>query len=239
MDEIRIQKFLSDCGVCSRRAAEKAILEGRVTVNNIPAEIGMKIDPRHDRVQFNGRNVTKKRSAHNVYIMLNKPEGYVTTLSDDKGRKTVADLVKGAGERVYPVGRLDMNSEGLLLLTNDGELTNKLTHPRHRVPKVYIVTVHTLVEPKKIAELASLNEIDGERIEPVECMIDKYNETSTSVRMTLYEGKNRQIRRMCESVGLEIKRLRRVSIGEIELDIPKGKWRYLTKAEIDYLKGIS
>lgn len=238
MDEIRIQKFLSECGVCSRRSAEKAILEGRVTINMQEAQIGMKIDPSKDTVRFDGRTVSKKRGTHCVYIMLNKPEGYVTTLSDDKGRKTVAELIKGVGERVYPVGRLDMSSEGLLILTNDGELTNKLTHPRHKIPKVYIVTIQTLVQHEKIAELASVNEIDGQKIMPVECMIEKYNQTSTSVKMTLYEGKNRQIRKMCEKVGLNIKRLKRIAVGEIKLDVPKGKWRYLDKEEIDYLKSI-
>ncbi len=238
MDDLRIQKYLSDCGVCSRRAAEKAIVEGRVTVNGIAAQTGMKIDPMRDTVRFDGKIIAKKRGSHYVYIMLNKPEGYLTTLHDDRDRKTVSELVKEVGVRVYPVGRLDMNSEGLLLLTNDGELTNKLTHPSHHVPKVYIVTLKTLVKPEKIAELAAICEIDGEKIEPVECVIEKYNQTTTSVRMTLYEGKNRQIRRMCEKVGLLVKRLKRVSLGELELDVQKGKWRYLERSEIDYLKSI-
>ena len=236
MEEIRIQKYLSDCGVCSRRAAENAILEGRVKVNGENAKIGMKIDPSRDKVYYNGRAVTKKRGAHNVYVMLNKPEGYVTTLSDEKGRKTVAELVGGVGVRIYPVGRLDMYSEGLLLLTNDGELTNRLTHPKHSVPKVYLVTVIGMIGREKVEELSGEMEIDGYRIKPVECQVDKYNESTTVLRMTLYEGRNRQIRKMCEKVGITVKRLKRVSLGDIQLDVPKGKWRYLTKEEVDYLK---
>ena len=236
MEEIRIQKYLSDCGVCSRRAAEAAILEGRIRVNGESASIGMKIDPSKDKVLYNGRPVVKKRGSHNVYVMLNKPEGYVTTLSDEKGRKTVAELVKGVGERIYPVGRLDMYSEGLLLLTNDGELTNRLTHPKHSVPKVYLVTVIGMIGKEKVEELSGEMEIDGYRIKPVECQVDKYNESTTVLRMTLYEGRNRQIRKMCEKVGITVKRLKRVSLGDIQLDVPKGKWRYLTKEEVDYLK---
>ena len=236
MDEIRIQKYLSDCGICSRRAAEKAIEQGDVKVNGYSAEIGMKINPLKDKVSYKGRPVIKKRGSHYVYVMLNKPEGYVTTLSDEKGRKTVAELVSDVGVRVYPVGRLDMYSEGLLLMTNDGELTNKLTHPKHSIPKVYLVTVMGKTPKEKIEELSAEMEIDGYKIMPVECKIEKYNESTTTIRMTLYEGRNRQIRKMCEHVQIEVKRLKRISVGKIELDIPKGKWRYLEKEEIEYLK---
>lgn len=236
MDEIRIQKYLSDCGVCSRRSAEKAIEQGEVKVNGSLAEIGMKIDPSKDKVLYKGRPVVKKRGSHYVYIMLNKPEGYVTTLSDEKGRRTVAELVSDVGTRVYPVGRLDMYSEGLLLMTNDGELTNKLTHPRHSIPKVYLVTVIGKTSTEELQALSSEMEIDGYKIMPVECSVEKFNESTTTLRMTLYEGRNRQIRKMCEKVGISVKRLRRISVGKIELDVPKGKWRYLDKEEIDYLK---
>ena len=236
MNETRIQKYLSDCGICSRRSAEKAILDGDVKVNGENAQIGMKIDPVKDKVYYKGRAVIKKRNKHYVYIMLNKPEGYVTTLSDEKGRKTVAELVRGVGERVYPVGRLDMYSEGLLIMTNDGELTNRLTHPKHSIPKVYLVNVLGKVEKDKLEQLSSPMEIDGYAIEPVECSVERYNESTTTLRMTLYEGRNRQIRKMCEKTELTVKRLKRVSVGKLELDVDKGKWRYLTKEEIDYLK---
>ncbi len=222
--------------MCSRRAAEKAIEEGRVKVNGELAEIGMKVRPEKDKIQFDNKVISKKRNSHCVYVMLNKPEGYLCTMSDDKGRKSVTELVGAVKTRIYPVGRLDMNSEGLLIMTNDGELTNKLTHPSHSIPKVYLVTLIGIIPKEKIAELSQVSEIDGCKIQPVESVIDKYNESTTVVRMTLYEGKNRQIRKMCEQCELSIKRLKRVSIGKLELDVPKGKWRYLTKEEIEYLK---
>ena len=236
METIRLQKFLSDCGVCSRRAAENAIEEGRVTVNNEKAQIGQKIDPRRDSVYFDGRHVVKKRGEHYVYLMLNKPKGYVTTLSDDKDRKTVSDLVSDVGTRVYPVGRLDMDSEGLLLLTNDGEFANMMTHPRHSIPKIYTVIVEENVSKTELRELSSEMEIDGYKIMPVDCRIKEVRENGTVLEMVLYEGRNRQIRKMCEKVGLTVKKLKRIAYGDLELDVKKGNWRYLCREEIDYLK---
>ena len=236
MEKIRLQKFISDCGVMSRRAAEKAIEAGEVLVNGYIATLGTKIDPRRDKVLCQGAPVGKRQNFHYTYVMLNKPTGYVTTLSDEKGRKTVAELVEDVGVRVYPVGRLDMNSEGLLLMTNDGELTNALTHPRHLIPKIYNVKVGGNVTKAKVTELANLTEIDGEKIMPVQCAILRHNEKTSVIEMVLFEGKNRQIRRMCESVGLEVKALKRVALGDIALDVKKGAWRYLNLDEVKELK---
>ncbi len=239
MEKIRIQKYLADAGVCSRRAAERAIEAGEVKVNGYPAEIGQRIDPIKDKIEYEGKVIVKKRNAHPCYIMLNKPTGYVTTMNDDKGRRTVAELVMDAGVRVYPVGRLDMDSEGLLLFTNDGELTNALTHPKHHIPKLYHVRVEGEVSKAQLNKLSGEMEIDGYKIQPVECAIVSKSEQASTIAMVLYEGRNRQIRKMCDQVGLSIRRLRRIAIGDLELDVARGKWRYLTKAEADYLKEMA
>ncbi len=236
MEKIRLQKFISECGIMSRRAAEKAISEGEVLVNGEAATLGTKIDPRRDKILYNGAPVVQKHNFHNTYIMLNKPTGYVTTMSDEKGRKTVTELIEDVGVRVYPVGRLDMNSEGLLIMTNDGELTNALTHPRHVIPKIYNVKVEGEVTRAKMAELASVTELDGEKIMPVQCGIIRHNEKTSVIEMILYEGKNRQIRRMCEKVDLNVKTLKRVALGSLTLDIKSGAWRYLTQDEVKELK---
>lgn len=235
-EPIRIQKYLSDCGICSRRAAENEIIAGNVKVNGELAEIGVKVRPGKDHVEFRGKKVEKKRGSHKVYVMLNKPSGYVTTLSDEKGRKTVAELVSDVGERLWPVGRLDMDSEGFLIMTNDGDLTNALTHPKHHVPKIYYVRIAEQLTRKDIEALSSEMEIDGYKIDPVECMLVSRDENGSTVQMILYEGRNRQIRKMCELCGLTVKRLRRTAIGNIELDVARGKWRYLDKSEVDALK---
>lgn len=236
MEELRIQKYLADCGICSRRAAERAIEQGEVLINGQTAEIGQKIRPDRDKVSYQGRPVVKKRNWHPCYVMLHKPAGYVTTMSDEKGRKTVAELIGGVEQRVYPVGRLDMDSEGLLLFTSDGELANALTHPRHHIPKIYHVRVGGAITREQLSKLQEPMEIDGYRIQPVECSLLKREEEGSTIAMVLYEGRNRQIRKMCEQVGLEVRRLRRIAIGDLELDIPRGKWRYLNKDEVDYLK---
>lgn len=236
MEEIRLQKYLADQGVCSRRAAEKEIEAGNVRVNGQIASIGDKVCPGRDRVEYRGRNIARRAGSHPVYIMLHKPAGYVTTLSDEKGRKTVADLVSDIRARIYPVGRLDMDSEGLLILTNDGNLTNALTHPRHHIPKYYRVRVAEDVTKECLAKLSGEMTIDGFAIQPVECAVIDKSETGTTLSMILYEGRNRQIRKMCEQCGLTVKHLKRVAIGDLELDVPKGKWRYLSKREVDSLK---
>lgn len=236
MEELRIQKYLADCGVCSRRAAERAIEEGDVLINGETAEIGQKIRPDRDKVSFRGRPVVKKRNAHPCYIMLYKPAGYVTTMSDEKGRKTVADLISDVEKRVYPVGRLDMDSEGLLLCTNDGDLANALTHPRHHIPKIYHVRVAEDVTNAQLSKLQEPMEIDGYKIKPVECALLKKSETGTTIMMVLYEGRNRQIRKMCESCGYKVIFLKRVAVGSLKLgELKAGQYRALTQAEVDAL----
>ena len=235
MDSVKLQKYFSDCGIMSRRAAEEEIKKGLVKVNGEVAELGLRILPDTDKIEYKGKPV-KPQNCEKVYILLNKPRGYVTTLSDEKGRKKVTDLVSGLGARVYPVGRLDMDSDGLLLLTNDGELTNRLTHPRHEIPKIYHVTVDGKVSASKLAELSAPMEIDGYNILPVKTEIVNSSTASTILQMTLYEGRNRQIRKMCEKVGLRITRLCRVALGELTIDgVEVGKWRHLTLQEIKYL----
>ncbi len=236
MEALRLQKYFSDCGVMSRRAAEEEIKKGLVKINGRVAVLGDKVLP-NDIVEYKGRLIAKK-TLTNTYILLNKPRGYVTTLSDEKGRKTVAELVADVGVRLYPVGRLDMDSDGLLLLTDDGELTNRLTHPRHQIPKIYHVTVKETPTSEQLRRLSSPMTIDGYEILPVKVSIVSSNADNTVLEMTLFEGRNRQIRKMCESVSLKITRLCRVAIGSIELgSLELGRWRRLTETEIAYLKG--
>jgi 23S rRNA pseudouridine2605 synthase len=236
MEEIRLQKYISTIGVMSRRAAEKEIEAGRIKVNGEIADLGQKIIPGKDRVTYNGKLLEQKKTDRKIYIMLNKPKGYVTTLSDDKERKCVAQLVEDVNARVYPVGRLDMYSEGLLLFTNDGELANKLTHPRHQIPKIYHVRVKGEITPEQLKALGKPMMIDDYEIQPVKCEIITRRDNFTVIRMELYEGRNRQIRKMCEQVELEITKLQRVAIGNIKLgDLAPGKWRHLTKSQVEYL----
>ena len=236
MEEIKIQKFFTDSGIMSRRAAEEEIKNGNVKVNGEIATIGMRIDPEKDIVTLREKRI-KPRRDENVYLMLNKPRGFVTTMSDEQNRRSVADLVCEVGARVYPVGRLDMDSDGLLLLTNDGALTNKLTHPRHEIPKIYRVTVSGGVSAEQLAILRAPMIIDGYEILPVKTEVISKNGSQAILEMTLYEGRNRQIRKMCDAASLKIKRLCRIAIGDLSLgELPVGKWRYLTDDEIAYLK---
>ena len=237
MEPIRLQKYFTDCGVLSRRAAEEEIRRGAVTVNGLVAEVGQKIDPDTDVVEYKGRVVAPTTNKHH-YILLNKPRGFVTTLSDEKGRQTVSDIVKDLGVRVYPVGRLDMDSDGALLLTDDGALTQKLTHPRHEIPKHYEVTVRGRVSEAALERLNASFLLDGYATRPAEVKLLTQGTTSAVLSFTLYEGRNRQIRRMCEEVGLSITRLTRVAIGKITLrGVEIGKYRHLTAQEVSYLKG--
>jgi 23S rRNA pseudouridine2605 synthase len=223
----------------SRRAAEEEIQNGNFTINGIVATLGDKVAPTKDEVMYKGRRIYKKHSDNYVYIMLNKPVGYVTTLSDEKGRPCITDLMEGLSTRVYPIGRLDMYSEGLLLLTNDGAMTEKLTHPRHNIPKVYRVRVDSMITEEQYKKLLSPMVLDGYEIEPVYCEVLKREENRTILQMTLYEGRNRQIRRMCEQVGLHILGLKRISIGDIRLGtLRPGQWKYLNHDQIQYLKSI-
>ncbi len=230
---MRLQKFFSDAGVLSRRAAEAEIAAGRVKVNGTVAQVGDSIDPETDIVEYRGQRILPRADKPRHYILLNKPRGYVTTAKDEKGRRTVLDLVRLPGTRVYPVGRLDMDSEGLLLLTDDGDLANLLTHPRHTIPKIYHVTLTTPPTREQLRALSAPMILDGYRLQPVTVK----PLSDDMLEMRLYEGRNRQIRRMCEAVGLRVSRLCRLAIGELTLgDLPVGKWRSLTPQEITYLK---
>ena len=236
METIKLQKYFSDCAIMSRRAAEKEIKGGKVTVNGEVAYLGLRVDPKHDVIIYKGRKILPPKR-QKTYILLNKPRGIVTTLSDEKGRPTVLSLLDGLNVRVYPVGRLDYNSDGLLLLTDDGELTNRLTHPKHQIPKIYHVTVKGDVTYEQQKKLSSALVIDGYKIQPVKVEIIKKEPYTTTLKMTLYEGRNRQIRKMCDLCGLEIKTLTRVALGNISLgSLPVGKWRHLTSTEVAYLK---
>ncbi len=241
MSEIRLQKYFTDCGIMSRRAAEREIEAGRVLVNSAPAALGTKIDPSVDTVEYNGKIISDNSRGHSrgTYILLNKPIGYVTTTSDEKGRLTVLDLVKDVSCRVYPVGRLDMYSDGLLIMTNDGALTNRLTHPSHGISKTYIAEIPMNITEDDVERLRTPFEIDGRMIRsPQVKIIDSKNgkRPLSHIEIVLCEGRNRQIRRMCERAGFKLTRLTRVKIGDIRIgNLPLGKWRYLTEDEIKYL----
>lgn len=229
---MRLQKFFSDAGVLSRRAAEAEIAAGRVKVNGTTAQIGDCVEPNVDVVEYRGKRILPRTDTPRQYIMLHKPRGYVTTVKDEKGRRTVIDLVRSVGTRVYPVGRLDMDSEGLLLLTNDGEFANRLTHPRHEIPKIYHVTLSQAPSAEQLWALAQPMVLDGYTLQPVTVR----SIADGTIEMHLYEGRNRQIRRMCDAVGLRITCLKRVAIGKLTLgDLPCGSWRILTPDEVDYL----
>lgn len=229
----RLQKILSSAGVCSRRKAEEYIAAGRVRVNGMTAQIGDQADLSVDQVTVDGRPL--KQREETVWLMLHKPRGYVTTLSDEKGRKTVVQLVSGCGQRVWPVGRLDMDSEGLLLLTNDGEGTNRLLHPSHQVEKEYLVDVTGDVG-KALSILRGPMELDGEPLAPAVVELLSQMPDGGRISVTIHQGKNRQVRRMCAQAGLEVKRLKRVREGGLQLgDLKPGKWRYLTDEERDRL----
>ena len=236
----RLQKILSGAGICSRRAAESYITAGRVKVNGITANLGDSADLEADEILVDGRPL-RKNGPRPVYIMLNKPRGYVTTLSDEAGRKTVADLLSDVPERVYPVGRLDMHSEGLLILTNDGDLAHHLTHPSHEVYKEYLVKLSPdedgLPSPEK--PLSGSIELDGEKLLPAKCRLLAKTESGYIMTIAIRQGKNRQIRRMCAKCGYTVNSLKRVSEGDVKLgELPSGRWRYLTEKEISYLKTL-
>ncbi len=232
--EERLQKLLSAAGVCSRRAAEAYITAGRITVNGVPAELGCRADPEKDEILVDGKPLQPK--AELVYLLLHKPRGYVTTLSDEKGRKNVADLVSDCGTRVYPVGRLDLDSEGLLLMTNDGDLMQHLLHPSGEINKTYHVSVYGPVDGAA-ARLSAVTDLEGEKICPAQVKVLRRTAETAELAIIIHEGKNRQIRRMCAACGLTVKRLRRVQEHSLTLgDLPAGKWRYLTAAEVAALK---
>ena len=226
----RLQKILSARGVASRRAAEEMIKDGRVTVNGVPAALGQTADPQVDQILVDGKPLPDPRG--NVYILLHKPRGFVTTLFDEKGRPDVAQLVADCGVRVYPVGRLDYDSEGLLLLTNDGAFAQRLMHPKHEVDKTYEAWV-TGHHPGCPGLLRRSIELDGYRIRQPEVKLLWEDGQKAKYLITIHEGRNRQVRRMCSAAGMQVTRLRRIGEGKLRLgDLPKGKWRYLTEEEI-------
>lgn len=232
---VRLQKYMADCGVASRRKCEELISAGKVKVNGLTASIGDKVDPKHDTISVSGRKLVQDKNY--IYIMLHKPRGYVTTMSDEMDRKCVAQLVADVGKRVYPIGRLDRDSEGLLLFTNDGEFANAMTHPSRHIAKTYRVSVKPAITEDQITVLTSSLMIDGKQTLPAEVRIINRETDKTTLDIILYEGKNRQIRRLCEEAGLETARLKRLSMGQLKLgNLKVGEYRHLTHDEVSLLK---
>ena len=238
MEQIRIQKYFTDCGILSRRATEAAIESGEITVNGVKAIVGQKIDPASDIIKYRGRVIRPTYKEYSYY-MLNKPRGFITSLSDEKGRKCVTELLHGVRERVYPVGRLDYNSEGLLLLTNDGQIANKLTHPRNMITKEYIVIVTGEVDEEAKRILSSTVYSDGQALKAKSVEVINEGDKKTVLKFEMTEGKNREIRRICEAASLNVCRLKRISIGALELGrLSMGRYRALTDEEIAYIKSL-
>lgn len=236
VERMRLQKYLSRCGIASRRHAEEMIREGRIRVNGqTVTEMGITVSA-HDLVECDGKPVVPEENP--VYIMLNKPEGYVTTVSDPQGRKTVMDLVEGIPERVYPVGRLDYDTTGLLILTNDGDFTYKSTHPGHQVKKTYIAEVEGEPSGDALQRLRKGVLLDGRPTSPAMVDLLEQKKRYAVLRITIHEGRNRQVRRMCEAIGHPVRFLKRIAIGSLTLgDLKPGQWRYLSGSEIRKIKG--
>lgn len=236
--EERLQKFLSQCGIASRRASEHLIRDGLISVNGvIVRDMGLKVDPEKDVVRYKDEIVTREEKM--IYIMLNKPKGYITTMHEQYGRPMIVDLIRDVKKRVYPVGRLDFDSSGLLLLTNDGDVAFRLTHPGHSVNKEYMVTVRGIPDEEAIKRLKEGILIDGRMTSPAVINIVRRDKSSAVLRFVIHEGRNRQIRKMCSAVGYRVIDLKRISIGRLFLgNLPEGKWRYLTSEEIKYLKSL-
>ncbi|MEA4894781.1 MAG: pseudouridine synthase [Oscillospiraceae bacterium] len=236
--EQRVQKIIASSGFCSRRAAEKLIEEGRVTMNGQTAGLGALADDKRDRIEIDG--VPLPVTGQRTYIMLNKPRGYLSSMSDDRGRKTVAELTSGAGARVFPVGRLDYDSEGLLIMTDDGELAHRLMHPSHEIRKTYEVRAKGKNVEKALEILRSPLIIDGYRIRPAQVKLLNLSDDCALISIEICEGRNRQIRKMCAQAGLRVLRLRRVSEGGLKLGrLMSGQWRYLDFSEIENLQKFS
>ncbi len=230
-DKVRLQKFMSECGVASRRKSEELIESGKVRVNGAVASLGDKINPKKDTVTVNGKKIVKQKE--HKYIMLHKPRGFITTMSDEMERKCVAQLISDVPQRVYPVGRLDRDSEGLLLFTNDGEFANALTHPKKHVSKTYRVTVRPGITDEQLSAITEGIIIDDRKTAPAEVRVVTKEENRVVLEIILYEGRNRQIRKMCEQLGLEVARLKRTAIGSVKLGMLKqGDWRELTEDEV-------
>ncbi len=239
MEKVRLQKIIADSGICSRRKAEELIAQGRVKINGRPCKVGDKADPIKDIVSIDGERVVFERKKTYRYIMLNKPRGYVTTMSDELDRKCVTELLDGVDARVYPIGRLDKNSEGLLLFTNDGNFANEIMHPSKHVTKTYRVTVRPDVDDEVLVKLSEGVVIDGRKTLPCTVFVLDKQPGRTVLQMTISEGRNRQIRKMCEAVGLEVARLKRTAVGPIKLGMLKpGTWRDLKPEELRALRNV-
>ena len=233
MEKVRIQKIIAESGMCSRRKAEELIDKGAVKVNGHPCKLGDKALPGKDIITVNGERVTVEKKKRLYYIMLHKPRGYVTTMSDELDRKCVTELLTGVPERVYPIGRLDKNSEGLLLFTNDGGFANDIMHPSRHIAKTYRVTVRPDISEDQLVQLASGVEIDGRKTAECNVVVLDKQVGEVVMQMTIYEGRNRQIRKMCEAVGLEVARLKRTAVGPLKLGMLKpGAWRELKPDEL-------
>ena len=233
---VRLQKMLADCGVDSRRKCEELIRRGSVKVNGKVAVIGDKVDPYSDKVYVKGKRVTAAAKPKYRYIMLHKPRGYVTTMSDERGRKCIAELIEDIDVRVYPIGRLDKDSEGLLLLTNDGEFANHIMHPKKHINKVYRVTVRPAITEEMVEKLQTGIVLDGRKTAPAQVRVVTKQEGRVVLEIVIREGRNRQIRRMCESLGLEVARLKRVAIGTVKLGgLKQGMFRDLSDDEVKRL----
>ena len=233
MEPIRLQKIIADAGVCSRRKAEELIQNGKVKVNGHPVKLGDKADPNNDIITVDGERLYISRKKSFRYIMLNKPRGYVTSMSDELDRRVVTDLLEGVGERVYPIGRLDRNSEGLLLFTNDGNFANDVMHPSRHISKTYRVTVRPDINDEQLVLLSEGVEIDGRKTAPATVIVLEKQQGRVVLQMTIHEGRNRQIRKMCEAVGLEVARLKRTSVGPVKLGmLQPGEWRDLKPDEL-------
>lgn len=234
-NEVRLQKYMAECGIASRRKSEELISQNKVKVNGHTASLGDKINPHKDLITVAGKRITKERG-NKHYIMLYKPRGYVTTVSDEKGRKTVMDLVSDVKGRIYPVGRLDKDSEGLILLTNDGDFANAMTHPNKHVPKTYRVTVRPLISDEQLLAFQEGMVIEGKKTLPIETRVITTEEGRVVLELVLHEGRNRQIRKMCTELGLEVARLKRSAFGTIKLGmLQQGKWRELDDVEVKKL----
>ncbi|HEY8361400.1 MAG TPA: pseudouridine synthase [Tissierellaceae bacterium] len=235
---MRLQKYIALCGVTSRRKAEELILNGKVKVNGkVVTQLGTVIDENKDEVRVNDKVI--KPEENKVYIMLNKPIGYVTTLKDEKNRKIVTDLIEDVKERIYPVGRLDADTTGLLLLTNDGDITYKLTHPSNKIPKRYIAIVEGVPTKSELDRFRNGIKIDGRYTSKAKIRVIREYENESILDITIYEGRNRQIKKMCEAINHPVKKLKRIEIGELKLgELGVGKWRYLNDDEIEYLKSL-
>ncbi len=235
IEPIRLQKFIAQCGIASRRKAEELILGGHVKVNGKTAILGDKVLTT-DKVFVRGKRIVVPKGGNYRYIMLNKPRGFITTMNDERGRKCVAQLVENVGERVYPIGRLDKDSEGMLVFTNDGDFANKVMHPKNNVYKIYRVTVRPSIDEDQLVKLETGVELDGRKTAPAYVRVIHKEQGRVVLEMILHEGKNREIRRMCEAVGLEVARLKRTQIGGVKMGMLKqGDWRDLTEQEVKKL----